>query len=142
MKPFEAVSLLSTVAKKLGCPKGHPSFLIVGDSNNSMQMSGGHLLGGGLTTPTPWCNESPLSHPEPFVCWRVPPISSASRRNVDQIGICTMPKSVGTMHFFKKSYKNTRTNNSRYPFGYLTDRRETPVLCQAKLGFESILDKI
>ena len=31
-----------------------------------------------------------------------------------------MPKSVGTAHFFEKSYKNTRTKNLRYPFGYLS----------------------
>ena len=40
---------------------------------------------------------------------RVPPVSDASRRDVDEIGTGSMPKSVGMVHLSKKSYKNIRT---------------------------------
>ena len=48
---------------------------------------------------------------------RVPQSSDASRRDVDEIGICPMPKTVGTGVLFQKSYKNTRTKNWADPFG-------------------------
>jgi len=38
--------------------------------------------------------------------------------DVDQIRVCPMPKSVGTSHFFKKSYKNTRTKESECLYGH------------------------
>ena len=40
---------------------------------------------------------------------RVPPVSDASRRDVDETGTGLMPKSVGMVHLFQKSYKNTHT---------------------------------
>ena len=42
---------------------------------------------------------------------RVPPVSDASRRDVDETGTGSMPKSAGMVHLFQKSHKNTRTKN-------------------------------
>ncbi len=54
-------------------------------------------------------NESHLSHILSTSRGRALHIQDASSMDVDQIRVCPMPKNVGTSHFFKKSYKNTRT---------------------------------